>query len=67
VHTLILLLTRPADLAVQIGCVLVLIGAFLLAVRKARRPDYRAIHRMERENSMTGYTAPVVRRGRGKR
>jgi hypothetical protein len=66
VHAIILLLTRPAGLAVQIGCVLVLAGACVLAIRLVRRPDYRAIHRMEREHGITPLTVPVRRRKRGR-
>jgi hypothetical protein len=67
-HTIIAVLTATHGTAHTIGTLAcaVISGFFVyIAVRLVqRRPDYRAIHRMERENGMTGYTAPVVRQRR---
>lgn len=69
-HAIIAVLTATHGTAHTIGalaCALIAGFFVYIAVRMVqRRPDYRAIWWMERENGMTGYTAPVVR-GRGKR
>jgi hypothetical protein len=57
----------PVVVALEIASVLTFAAVCAIAVRlRHRRPDYRAIHRMERDSGLTGYTAPVDRR-RGKR
>jgi hypothetical protein len=69
-HAIIAILTATHGTAHAIGalaCTLVAAAFCVVIIRVLlRKPDYRSIHRMERENGMTGYTAPVVRR-RGKR